>query len=171
MDHEIIEESEKLASFFSNAFETIRDISHQLHPKIIELLGLGTALQVLLDSFGESNEIQVKHEISERIVNFDPRFSLNIYRIVQESLINISKHSQASRLGFRFIHKEHQLELTIKDNGIGFNQESKTNGIGLFNISERTKEWNGNLEIKSGKNKGTTLLMTFPLESILEQEI
>ncbi|SFN92546.1 Histidine kinase-, DNA gyrase B-, and HSP90-like ATPase [Bizionia echini] len=82
---------------------------------------------------------------------------MNIYRIIQESVNNALKYAKASIINVQFLSKNHQFEMTITDNGIGFNPDEVLGGNGLLNIKKRTHELDAELEIISSENKGTTI--------------
>ena len=87
---------------------------------------------------------------------------IHIYRILQESLQNIYKHANASLVEISFSLKNNVICITIKDNGSGFDINKSKKGIGIKNITSRVKEIQGELEIQSQKELGTSIIITVP---------
>ncbi len=92
-----------------------------------------------------------------------------IYRILQETLSNVAKHSQAKHVTIRLMKKDHGIEFTVQDDGIGFGLEETMakrapwGGLGLLNIKARTELSGGNLGVESAKGKGTTIRASWPI--------
>ena len=89
---------------------------------------------------------------------------VNLYRIVQESLQNIFKHAKAEFVKISFEYEEDTINLTILDDGIGFNSEKVKRGIGLKNITSRVNQMEGKVEFSSKKDRGTKILVSVPVE-------
>ena len=93
-----------------------------------------------------------------------------IYRILQETLSNVAKHSQASRVTLRLMKKDHGMEFTVEDNGIGFDPEETIvkrapwGGLGLLSIKARTELSGGLFGVESAKGKGTTVRASWPFD-------
>ena len=87
---------------------------------------------------------------------------VTLFRIVQEQLKNIIKHSQASKVDIYLENKEGNTQLMIKDNGIGFDTKQTHSGIGLSNIYERTRFYNGTVDIQTSPGNGCTIVVTIP---------
>lgn len=146
--------------------EEIRSISHNLQSKVLR------EEQIFSSLIEELMEIQSQASNFSYIINYDKKFDwdlvdsklkINIYRIIQESIQNINKYAKASDvfLTFKTLDKDHIL-IKIEDNGIGFNVNKKSKGIGLSNIESRTKEIKGKLKISSRINKGTIIELSIP---------
>jgi signal transduction histidine kinase len=100
----------------------------------------------------------------------DEKLTLAIFRIVQEQLNNIVKHAKAKIVIIGLTQLNENLQLRIKDNGIGFNPAEKRNGIGLKNIVSRTDLFNGKMSIDSQPGKGCVLEVNFKIEPKKKQE-
>lgn len=90
---------------------------------------------------------------------------LFVYRLLQESINNIIKHSGANRIRIELIYKEPLLHLTVTDNGVGFNADAKLaqqGGLGLLNMQKRVGLLNGSMQVHSEENKGTTITFSIP---------
>lgn len=92
-----------------------------------------------------------------------PDKKLTLFRIVQEQLKNISKYSQANYVEILLQSKNENIQLIIKDNGVGFDVKKTNNGVGLASIRDRAKFCNGEVVIKSAPGKGCVLTITIPL--------
>ena len=101
----------------------------------------------------------------EEIV-LDEKLSISLYRIVQESLINVTRHSRATKVDVSLIKQNNNLCLTVKDNGVGIKEEkiNHPKSFGLIGIRERVLLWKGTMDISGIKDKGTTLTINITLE-------
>jgi signal transduction histidine kinase len=88
-----------------------------------------------------------------------------VFRIIQEQLTNIIKYADASEVNIKIIQKERMLELSIEDNGKGFDAKAKRNGIGITNIIDRAKTNNGTVTIDAAPGKGCRLTIQFLIPS------
>jgi len=145
----------------------IHNIARQLHPSILDDLGLVRAIESECSSFLQREGINVNfsHENIPNIVEKD--VSLALYRIVQEGLRNISKHACANNVSVSLKGSEQDILLSIEDNGIGFNmaEASATPGIGLSSQRERVRFIRGELSIRSQPNEGTVITVLVPVMS------
>jgi two-component system NarL family sensor kinase len=162
---------DRAMEFICKIMGDIRAISHQLHPGILEDFGLGAALEELARDFSQRTSIDVKVErLSIRNV-LSTEVKAALYRIAQESLTNIERHANATKVSLSLKLTSDWLVLEIIDNGQGFDYQDydkssdKKNkahqGIGLRNINERLRFYHGNLTVNS-ENNGTTILARIP---------
>ncbi len=143
-----------------------RQISRDLHPYQLDHLGLKRALEGMLETTAQASEIQFTWKIEEVGDIFPAEALMNLYRILQESLNNILKHSRARNVRVDLECDIHEVHLRITDDGCGFNPDSqgvKKRGLGLKNISERVRMLGGKLTLESAPEKGTQLAATIPL--------
>ncbi|HVU08939.1 MAG TPA: PAS domain-containing sensor histidine kinase [Verrucomicrobiae bacterium] len=148
--------------------EEVRRISHDMHPYQLDHLGLTRALASLIESTKQASAVAFE----QRIENVDDLFSkdaaTNLYRIVQESLNNILKHSRAKKVRITLERDIHEVHLKIADNGRGFapaKSHKTTKGLGLRNIAEHAQVLNGQFQLNSKPGKGTTLEITIPVSN------
>nr|WP_272879097.1 ATP-binding protein [Clostridium sp. Cult2] len=127
-------------------------------------LGLIPTLERYIYNFIEYTGIDIKLKVIGNIVNLNSAIEVAVFRIIQESLNNIFKHSNASEARIIIEYSPMRLNLSIQDNGIGFNVEEvnkigsgTTGGFGLISIKERVELLEGNVEIKSSLGKGTRI--------------
>jgi two-component system NarL family sensor kinase len=164
-------EMERAIQFICKIMGDIRAISHQLHPGLLEDYGLSAALEELGRDFSQRTGIKVKVErLSVRNV-LSTAVKTALYRIAQESLTNIERHANASKVVITLKLTPGWLVLEITDNGQGFdyqrddkrsNKKTKVHqGIGLRNIEERLSFYQGDLTVNSDNN-GTTVLARIP---------
>jgi PAS domain S-box-containing protein len=142
----------------------IHDISRQIHPAILDDLGLVKAIKSECDTFTQREGINVEYE-TENIPSSIPRnVKICIYRIMQESLRNIAKHADADKAYVSLICSDGNLFLTIRDNGIGFDTSHipDQKGIGLKSIDERVRLIQGEFSVQSKPGEGTVIKVTAP---------
>ena len=149
--------------------QEIRTISHDLHTEINEtqfdFTNLLSNLIHLQNEIGFTKfSIEIKPEITWDSI--DSLIKITVFRIVQESLLNISKHANASTCHVSILLDDDHLVLEIKDDGIGFDLNATKQGIGLQNIKERAKTISAILEINSKPNKGTTIRLKTKIGSL-----
>ena len=149
--------------------QEIRTISHDLHTEINETQfdysNLLTNLIHLQNEIGATNfSLEIEPEINWDSI--DSLIKITVFRIVQESVLNISKHANASTSYITILIDDNHLVLEIKDDGIGFDLNATKQGIGLQNIQERAKTINANLEIISEPNEGTTIKLKAKIGSL-----
>jgi signal transduction histidine kinase len=142
----------------------LRNIMYDLKPKNLEDLGLDFAVRKLSEHISKSTRKNGNVEIMGKPRRFDKDLELYLYRIIQECLSNIIRHSQASEYKIQLLYTDKNLKIYISDNGIGFEIEKvdKEKNYGLLNISERIKALKGTMKINSS-SEGTLLLFEIPV--------
>ena len=148
--------------------KSVHDLSHQLHPYKVQLIGLVPALQGLQNTMSQAGiRITFTHETVPARVQ--PELTLCLFRVVQEALQNAVKHSRARTVSMHLIGEPTALTLTIVDDGIGFDVDAAWGiGLGLVSIRERLDAIGGTFEIRSGPGAGTSLEVRAPL-ALLEE--
>lgn len=151
------------------ASEDLRRITLDLRPTVLDDLGLVSALRWLVDNFKQENGIDAQIEIIGDNNQLSKKYSTNIFRVVQEALNNVRKHSEASRVIMHVQFNEKSILLKIQDNGKGFivprkNAELIAKGkLGIIGMQQRAKSLNGTTVIQSDLGKGTTVSFKFDL--------
>ncbi|MEM6298048.1 MAG: sensor histidine kinase, partial [Bacteroidota bacterium] len=158
-------EVEKITTSFSKAAEEVRAISHQMMPKALLERGLVEAVEDLLQETFAFSQIQYEFEHSNMERRFDEKVEISIYRITQELVNNVVKHSGATQVSVQLIHVGQRLMLLVEDNGKGIPTEN-TSGHGLLNIKSRLDMVNGNVNLESGVIEGTTATITIPVSEV-----
>jgi PAS domain S-box-containing protein len=150
--------------------ESVRRLSRDLSPSILEDLGLSAALRWLVREFKERFKIKFTSSIPE-IDNLFPREGQTlIYRIFQEAFTNIGKHAQANHVSVVIKKEERRVSFLVEDDGIGFDVEKQDvldhteKGMGLSAMDERVRMLGGQLEVSSQRNQGTTISFIIPIE-------
>jgi PAS domain S-box-containing protein len=164
-DAELITELDDLRQKTNSLTNEVRRLSHQLHPAVLEHLGLVTALESYIGSFKDEEQIDVRltAEIGDERVPFQT--SICIYRVAVEALRNVSRHSGAVSAAISLTRDNGSLELRVSDSGKGFDVDGfrRGGGLGLVSIEERLRLLQGSCEIHSSPEKGTTLVARVPL--------
>ncbi|HEX4809976.1 MAG TPA: response regulator [Bryobacteraceae bacterium] len=150
----------------------LRGVSHHLHPQILDDLGLETALRQLCEQFEERHLIRTRFSIRNVPTEVADSTSLALYRIVQECLANIAKHAQADSVDIALIGGIASIELTVRDNGAGFDTRTRKrgSGLGLISMAQRAKLAGGDFEIHSSLKNGTQIHVSIPLEVADQQD-
>ena len=149
----------------SQAIDEVREISYNLRPYQLDDLGLTKAIEFIIAKVAASSDIKFSSVLDPIDDLFSPDAEINIYRIVQESLNNIVKHSGASQATIVIDRNSHSVDVTIQDNGRGFNTEGVTGseggrGFGLKGISERARMLGAKYVIQSAAGEGTAINLT-----------
>jgi len=142
-----------------------RQISRDLHPYQLDHLGLKRALEAMLENAAQASAIQFNWKFEMVDDLFADDAATNVYRIVQESLNNVLKHSGARQAEVRLERDLHEVLLRIEDDGAGFNVESANDrrGLGLRNIAERVRMLGGQWKVDSAAGRGTRITVTIPV--------
>jgi PAS domain S-box-containing protein len=160
-----------LAKASAHVSSSIHDLSHQLHPSRLDTLGLVPSIRGFCREFSERHKLGVlfvPHDIQEEI----PKdVSLCLYRIVEEALQNVLKHSEAEDAKVELSGHYNQIDLCVSDNGSGFTLESvkREAGLGLISMRERVRLVGGHLSVESGPSLGTQIRVRIPLSSTTGQ--
>jgi signal transduction histidine kinase len=140
--------------------EDLRLLSHELHPGALKHAGLVDAVRSHCGEFARQHALDVKVEADEDIAGIDSETTLCLYRIVQETLRNIAKHAGARQARVTVRRVDHEVRLTVADDGRGFDlakAHEQGGGLGLRNIDERVRLIGGRLSIESSPSMGTTI--------------
>jgi PAS domain S-box-containing protein len=167
----LFESLQEIRQYLDFVIENVRRLSRDLSPSIIEDLGLSAAIQWLISDFTKHNNIKTSMDIEDINDFFSLEKQIVIYRIFQEILTNIGKHSQAERLSTCIKRKESIVSFVAEDNGKGFDmtevlaKHSNEKGMGLAAMQERALMLGSPLDILSSKGKGTKISFTIPIEA------
>lgn len=145
--------------------DDVRHLAYQLHPSVLDDLGLKLAIQALTDDFSRWEGIKVSFTAHQVPGSLPPEVGTCFYRLVQESLRNIAKHAQASEAVVFLGVSDGGLQLSVKDQGVGFDPEARSTqkGLGLLGMKERIRLLDGTLTISSQPRKGTEIAAWLPL--------
>lgn len=151
--------------------DEVRRASHQLSPRILNEFGLISALTELIEETTK-NSTMSGHIVNMNYEEIDNNnLELGIYRICQEALSNIVKHSKCKEFEIQLAIEEGSLKIIISDNGVGYSKaKTRKPSLGLLNMEERAKSLNGIFELNSVENEGTTIYLEFYLERVLTND-
>jgi two-component system sensor histidine kinase UhpB len=167
---EIKEELDNIALYLDETIEKVRRLSRALSPAILEDLGLVPALKYLMDEFSPHYTINHDFAIEDLDHLFPKEAQIIIFRIFQESLTNIAKHAQASKVHLAIRQADGEVLFEVEDDGQGFevgmilNRSSMNKGLGVAALYERAKMLGGSLQIQSRKGWGTRITCAVPVE-------
>ncbi len=145
--------------------KSIRRISTELRPSVLDDLGLNAALEWLVDEFGERLTIEIEYKNSFNDEHIAPEIAIGLFRILQESLTNIARHAGAAKATINIKKADDSVQLTVCDDGKGFNTAPKKNRqtFGLLGIKERVNKMKGDFKISSTPGNGTIVEVLIPL--------
>ena len=155
-------------TYLLNAIEEVRKLSKTLISPPIKEIGLIESVQSLADDIMQVNAVRIylaTKNFSQNMLN--EKFKLNLFRIVQEQVNNILKHSKASEVHIIFDQTSENVFLSIIDDGVGFDTRDKSMGVGLSNIYSRTALYKGNVILDSFPGHGCQMHLTFNDISLL----
>jgi len=143
----------------------LRALIAELRPAALDELGLVPAIETLAQRTAASEDITVETNVElelEAAGRLEPEVESTLYRLTQEALTNVVKHARASRVEMTLVRADKAIELTVSDDGSGFDVKASTGGFGLVGMRERVTLAGGRLEIASTRGQGTTLRATLP---------
>jgi len=163
LSEETIQRLEQLRTRIGNMIEEVRRFSHELRPGVLDQVGLMPALELLADEMNEERKVNVRIKVigSERRLSAEAE--LVLFRITQEALRNISKHSQATETMVRVEFDAEKVKLNVIDNGRGFelpellDEFASRGGLGLIGMRERASLLDSSFSVTSLPGKGTTV--------------
>ena len=161
-----IDRLEQICSIADEAIANIRQISYNLHPYQLEKIGLTDALKSMIDKINEASNIKFEYEIDDIDGLLHKEQEINCYRVLQELLNNILKHSKAIKAWIEIKRSKQLIDIRVKDDGIGFDYEiikNENQGFGLSGVKERIEILQGKLELKSSINGGASVTIEIPI--------
>jgi len=161
----------ELSALLEEAVVSTRSISHLLHPPLVEELGFISAARSYLEGFSQRTGIKVAFDLPELAERLPRDVELTFFRILQEALTNVQRHSKSSAAEVKFALNGKTASLDIRDHGIGLPPEMLRNfyengtnvGVGLAGMKERVRERGGHLDIRSD-SAGTLVTATLPVQ-------
>lgn len=166
----IMNEIKDATEIISNAIQNVREISYNLHPYQIERLGFTKAIASIVERVTKNTKIKIYSGLDDTDKFLNPETEINLYRIIQECMNNIVKHSGASEVLLNLNKGENNVSIVITDNGKGFDMEkvmknTHERGFGLKGMKERVKLFGGSIDIKSSSGEGTEIKIIAPLDN------
>jgi len=164
-----LDQAKKLAE---STLRTTRDIAMGLRPAMLDLLGLGPALEWQTREFSRRYNTPIQLEVGGDLKDLSDRHRTYLYRIVQEGLTNCARHAHAKNIRVQVDEAQGQLSVAVEDDGVGFDQHgSVVYGLGLLGMAERVRELCGKISIDSKPGQGTRIKVTLPLAQTSETTI
>lgn len=164
-DSIVREKINEILSLIDETVKTVRRISTQLRPSILDDLGLIAAMEWQCDEFEKRSEITTEFSSNVSSVDLSPDLATGLFRIFQESLTNVSRHAQADRIDASLQFAEGNIRMEVHDNGIGFDprETADKKTLGLLGMKERTLLMGGTFEIIGHPGKGTSVIINVPV--------
>jgi PAS domain S-box-containing protein len=144
----------------------LRQISHRMHPSVLEHLGLPNALKHLCRDFSQREEVSVRFNSDELMYDIPGNIGSCLYRVAQEALRNISKHATALDAEVKLAVAGQNIQLSIADSGAGFDTAAVNSGLGLHSMRERVELVGGAFSIVSTPGSGTRIVVSVPLQEL-----
>jgi PAS domain S-box-containing protein len=154
-----------MIALIDDTIKTVRRISSELRPGILDDLGLVAALEWQGTEFEKNTGITLQFETNWNDVGLERNFSTAIFRVYQEALTNIARHANASQINTMFVHHDEFIELIIRDNGRGidFSEVKNKKSLGLIGMKERARLFGGEICIENSIPHGTIVTLRIPL--------
>jgi PAS domain S-box-containing protein len=156
---------EAIERIAGEAIDETRNLAHNLRPAHIEQVGLTASLQEMIREVSQSSEVHFERRVENVDGVFKGDAATNIYRIVQEGLNNVIKHSKARQAAVTVERDVHSVRLRIADDGIGFDtrHSATRRGLGLTSMTERVRMLSGNFSLQSAPGHGTQVAIEVPI--------
>lgn len=166
----LLEKANAMRGQIDSIIEYIRRIATQLRPKLLDDFGFVEAIEWLISDFRERTAIRCRFRSNLKHMSIDPKASTIIFRIIQETLTNIMRHSGASSVTIDMKKTSAQLNIEVKDNGVGINEnDMKANrSLGILGMRERVSILNGTIKIEGAPGKGTRIKISIPVSELAE---
>jgi signal transduction histidine kinase len=163
----LLEKTKAMTKLTDMTIKTVKRISTELRPGLLDDLGLVAAIEWQAEEFKNRTGITYKLTIDPEEIILDPDRSTTIFRIFQETLTNIARHAKATRVTISLKKKDDKVELRVRDNGKGITEKqiSHPKSFGLMGIRERVHPWEGQVKISGIPGKGTTVVVRIPIET------
>jgi two-component system, NarL family, sensor histidine kinase DevS len=158
------ESMKRLRELVVATLQDVRRLAVELRPTVLDDFGLVPALERLTTNFAEQTGIEVDLEAGAIADRLPPEVETAVYRIVQESLTNVAKHSHARRVSVLVTRSNGTIKAVIEDDGQGFDPSAESgDGVGLIGMRERIELLDGSLAVESSETTGTTVALEVPV--------
>jgi signal transduction histidine kinase len=162
LDDALREDFDEVRGIVQSTLDKIRTLSQALHPMVLDDAGLEGALELYLPGFEKQTGIVVHYEKDGESRSVDRDVSIHVYRVLQEALNNVAKHSKSTAAEVRLRFRPETLVLEVEDHGVGFPQSSDGRGMGLTSMRERAELINGTIEFLKQNGGGALVRLTVP---------
>jgi PAS domain S-box-containing protein len=169
LERDVVDHVRSLQHRAADAGETVRAISHELHPSVLDDIGLQAALEQYCEEFQERTGISTEFTATDIPESIPRDVANSLYHIGQECLRNVAKHSRAEQASVSLEHEGHVLRLVVDDRGIGIRANAKTGpSLGLIAMKERAHLVNGRVDVASREGEGTRVVVEIPVDAAAE---
>ena len=160
---ELIDKTDTMSGLIDETIKTVRRVATDLRPGLLDDLGLVAAIEWQAQEFARRTEIACELELREDIA-LERDLSTAFFRIFQETLTNVARHAEATRVQVTLEEKNGELTLTVQDDGRGMTEDrlSDPQSLGLIGMRERARAWGGDVAFKSVAGRGTTVTVRIP---------
>jgi len=165
------------AALADEAIREVRTVSYLMHPPLLDQAGLGPALRWYADGFSQRSGIAVLVEVPDDFGRCSRETETTVFRIVQEALTNVHRHSGSHTATIRLFHEERHIVTEVQDEGCGLQPSARGRtqhapyGVGIAGMRERVKHLDGVFEIHSAPGQGTTVRAILPLSAPVTQAV
>ena len=163
-EHKPSRRAESIARLVDKTIQSVRRISTELRPGILDALGLVAAVEWAAEEFQTRTGTRCRLDLPKEAIEIDQELATTIFRILQETLTNIARHADATQVDIRLAREDGRLSLEVHDNGIGISEErlSASGTLGILGMRERALLLGGEFLITSAPNLGTRIVVRIP---------
>ncbi len=169
-DAELTERLASMEQHIDSMLFTVRKISSELRPPLLDECGLAVAIEWQGLQFQKRYGIRCEVLINWTIAVVDQQLSTAVFRIFQEILTNVARHAKASKVVVELKQSAHSLLLVVKDNGKGITESEKSASLGLLGMRERALLFGGDVDIHGVSGRGTTVTVRIPIAAVITQD-
>jgi PAS domain S-box-containing protein len=161
----VLEKIREMSNLTGTTLKIVQRISTELRPGLLDDLGLVAAIEWQAEEFQNKTGVKCKLTVNAEDIVVDGKRASALFRIFQETLTNVARHAQATRVTVSLKEKDGNLDLIVRDNGKGITKEqiSDPKSFGLIGIRERVHPWEGEVEISGKSSKGTMVRVRIPI--------
>lgn len=155
-------------SIIEQVIEAVRDLSHELHPVVLQHSGLVAALTSHCEELGRRHSLDITLDIDTDIDEVRGEVAVGLFHVAEEALLNVIKHARARSARIELRRIGGTLELAVADTGVGFQIEdaNRSTGLGLISIAERVRTMDGTTEFETAPGKGTRVCVRVPVPAM-----
>jgi len=172
-DDTLLEKFDEAMSLINSLIKQVQNIANKLRPSLIDHLTLQDAIKWQVKEFEKNTLIPCEVEISEDNIQLSKEISIAIFRIFQEALTNIARHSNATQVSIKLFRVDGSFIIIVKDNGVGIGEDKikSPESFGLMSMKERAYSINATIDIRKAEEGGTEVILSVPLrEQIINQK-
>ena len=164
----LAEVADKVSDLADTSISEMRNVINNLRPLVLQEEGLSGGIRSLVNIVDGAGGLKCSLNFEDPVPDFDDTVSLNLYRLIQESLTNVVKHSHATKVDItcKYSFNNERYSFIVSDNGVGFELDPGNPGVGIRSMSSRMQMLGGRFDIFSHEGSGTTIVMEVPINDI-----